>query len=138
MPAITIHEQTADDGTLIRTMLSSEDGRLALASGGESLALPAGALEAVMRRFGKPVALEVAPLLSAKTPETRELAIEERLALGDGRELVRFRFLHKYDVVARDYLALLVEGEEPVCELSTAVTAALDHLARRLRAVAAG
>lgn len=135
MPTILIHEQTSNDGTLVPTHLSCNEGELAIASGGEVLPIPSGALEAIMKRFGKPVDPEAAVSLQPGAPRARDLAVEERLAIGEGRELVRFRFLHRYDVVARDYLALLVAGEEPVCEMATTVTAALDHLARRLHAV---
>lgn len=132
MSTITIHEHTGDDGSLVRTLLSIEDERLVLTSGTESLVVPDGALPAIMRKFGKPLDPDVALALREGAPDQHELHVEERLALDGSRELVRFRFLHRYDVVARDYLAWMVAGEEPVCELSTAVTAALDHLARRL------
>lgn len=90
--------------------------------GGEALPLPEGAIAAVMKRFGKPLEAEGAP------------PPEETLELGEGRTLVRFRFLRRYDVIARDYLVYHAPGSEPLCEMATAVTAALDHLGRRLAA----
>ena len=93
-----------------------------LVVGREALPLPDGALDAVMRRFGK-------PLEGGQTPPA-----EETLDLGEGRTLVRFRFLRRYDVIARDYLVFSAPGGEPLCEMATAVTAALHHLARRLAA----
>lgn len=94
--------------------------QLSLAVGDEVLPLPDGALEAVMRRYGKP--------LEAKA---EEMMVDERLDLGDGSSLVRFRFMRRYDVIARDYLVLYRPDGEALCEMATSITAALDHLARR-------
>ena len=128
MPQIIIHETTDPEGELIRTRLANDEGRLALVVDDDDvLPLPEGAVEAVMKRYGKPMADPVDP----KT-------VAERLELAEGRALVRFRFMARYDVIARDYLALYAPGAEPVCELATSVTAALDHLARRYSATAAG
>jgi hypothetical protein len=123
VPEITIHESIDDAGAPIRTRLSFEDQSLALSVGEESFALPDGALEAVMKRYGK-------PLDAAES----EMMIDARLELGDGRALVRFRFMCRYDVIARDYLVLYAPGAEPLCEMATAVAAALEHLARRFSA----
>jgi len=129
VPEITIHETTDDAGALVRTCLHHEDGVFALrvGPGGEParevLPLPAGALDAVMKRYGKPL----------DAPE-QEMMVDERLELGDGAALVRFRFLRRYDVIARDYLVLYRQGAEPLCEMATSIAAALDHLARRLAA----
>ena len=120
MPEITIHETESPAGERVRTRLSYEEGRLAVAVGEKVMALPDGSLDAVMKRFGKPLAVE-----------EREMMVDERLDLGDGRSLVRFRFLARYDVIARDFLVLYAPDAEPLCELATSVTAALDHLARR-------
>jgi hypothetical protein len=123
MPEITIHETTNAAGALVRARLSFEDQRLVFSVGDESMALPEGALEAVMRRYGKP--LDAA---------ASEMMIDERLELGDGRALVRFRFMRRYDVIARDYLVLYGADGEALCEMATSITAALDHLARRFSA----
>lgn len=121
---ITIHESAGPSGVLVRTRLAYEDGRFAIAAGGDLLALPEGAVDAVMKRYGKPLALP-----------SEELHPLETLEIGGGRRLVRFRFMPRYDVIARDYIALIDAdpANEPVCELATAVTAALDHLARAAR-----
>ena len=87
--------------------------------GGEPRPLPDGAVAAVMRRFGKPLEMDAPPA-------------EETLDLGAGQTLARFRFLRRYDVIARDYLVYAAPGAEPLCEMATAVTGALEHLARRL------
>ncbi len=123
VPEITIHETTDDAGAPVRTRLSATEEGLVLSVGGEAMPLPQGALEAVMKRYGK--ALE-AP--------ASDMMIDERLELGDGRALVRFRFMRRYDVIARDYLVLYEGDLEPLCELATSITAALDHLARTFRA----
>ncbi len=105
------------------TQLTTEDGALVLVIGGARHPLPDGALPAVMRRFGKPLERDAPPA-------------EETLDLGDGETLARFRFLRRYDVIARDYLVYAAPEAEPLCEMATAVTAALEHLARRLAALA--
>lgn len=120
VPEITIHETTDASGAPVRTRLSREDGALSLAVGTELLPLPDGALEAVMKRYGKPL----------DAPES-EMMVDERLELDAGCALVRFRFMRRYDVIARDYLVLYRRDEEPLCEMATSITAALDHLARR-------
>lgn len=127
MPEITIHETTDDAGALVRTRLALEDGVFALTVGEEVLPLPEGALEAVMKRYGK----------ALDAPES-EMMVDERLELGDGAALVRFRFMRRYDVIARDYLVLHRPDAEPLCEMATAITAALEHLARRLALASAG
>jgi len=108
----------------VRTQLAAEDGALVLVVGGARLPLPDGALAAVMRRFGKPLETDAPPAA-------------ETLALGAGHTLARFRFLRRYDVIGRDYLVYAAPDAEPLCEMATAVTAALEHLARRLAALEA-
>lgn len=117
--SITIHERTTEQGSLVRTALRAQDGALSLVTGSQSAPLPEGAVEAVLARYGKPMALAES-----------EAAALESLDLGGGRRLIRFRFRPRFDVIARDYLALCVAGEDPVCELAVAVTGALEHLAR--------
>jgi hypothetical protein len=122
VPELTIHEADDGSGALVRTHLVSDGDDLELRVGDASSPLPAGALDAVMKRFGRPLAEDVPPE-----------HVAERLELTYGRALVRFRFRPRYDVIARDYLAYYAPGEEPVCELATAVSAALEHLARARR-----
>lgn len=127
MREITIHEATDPRGARVHTRLAAEPGQLVLKVASEVLPLPDGALEAVMRRYGKPLEKDVA-----------EASVVERLDLGDGRALVRFRFMARYDVIARDYLAFYTPEAEPACELATSVSAILDHLARSLAAASSG
>lgn len=112
-----IHESTRADGSLERISLSERDSILFLVDDDGEHALPEGALEAVMVRYAKP--LEV--------PMTN---VVDTLELSNGTKLTRFRHLATYDVIARDYIAYETPENEAVCELATAVTAALSHLAR--------
>jgi hypothetical protein len=124
VPEITINESIDERGDLLRTRLVNEGGGLALRVGEDLLRLPEGALEAVMKHYGKPLAEPV---------DDRHLV--ERLELDERSSLVRFRFMPRYDVIARDYLVLYVPDAEPLCELATAVSGALDHLAKRFSAI---
>jgi len=119
--SITIHERTTEQGGLEQTLLRADEAGLALITGAQAAPLPEGALEAVLARYGKPLAFAES-----------DVAIEESLELGPGRRLIRFRFRPRFDVIARDYLALCVPGEDPICELAVTVTGALEHLARSL------
>jgi hypothetical protein len=117
MNEIVIHESTREDGSLGRIYLRAHDDILFLVDDAGEHPLPNGALEVVMRRYAKPL----------ESPITN---IVETLELSNGTKLTRFRFLAIYDVIARDYIAYETLENEPICELATAVTAALSHLAR--------
>jgi hypothetical protein len=112
-----IHEATNENGSLEKIYLREHDGILFLVDDAGEHALPERALEAVMRRYAKPL----------ESPMTN---IVDTLELASGAKLTRFRFLAIYDVIARDYIAYETPENEPICELATAVTAALSHLAR--------
>ncbi len=121
---LKIHEVTRDDGGLSPVhLVVAGDGAMSLASDDdrEASALPEGALEAVMRRYGAP--LED----GAKT--TTVAAIDLR----DGRSLRHVRHLARFDVIARDYLVYEAPDREPLCAMATTVAGALDHLARSLQ-----
>jgi hypothetical protein len=107
VPEITIHETTDATGAPVRTRLLLDEGALSLDVGSVLLPLPDGALEAVMKRYGK----------ALDAPES-EMMVDERLELGEGSYLVLYR-----------------PNEEPLCEMATSITAALDHLARRFASV---
>lgn len=112
-----IHEVTKENGSLEKIFLSERDTTLFLVDDSGEHALPEGALDAVMRRYAKPL----------ESPMTN---IVDELVLASGAKLTRFRFLAIYDVIARDYIAYETPKNEAICELATAVTAALSHLAR--------
>ncbi len=114
-----IHETFRADGSAVSTRLVFEAGVLAIVEeGSPSLALPDGALEAVMKRYGRP--------LDAGEPVT-EVAL---LVLGDGRTLRHVRHLARWDVIARDWLVFEAPGAEALCAMATTVAGALAHLAR--------
>lgn len=86
------------------------------------VAVPWAVLCAVFARYGR-----------EKAPEVRLADDAPRLPLGDGRALVHLRHRARYDVIARDFLVLERPGEPPLVELSTAIAAALVHLAEATR-----
>ena len=114
---LLVFERVTDDGSAERTYLVRDDEGVVLETGGAGARLPPGAVEAVMRRYGRPLDDSVA-LSGAAMP------------LGDGRRIVHLRYRPRYDVIAKDYLVLELPSEAPLAELSTSVVAALTHLAR--------
>ncbi len=115
---LKIHETTSADGSLSPTFLAVEAGVVSITSAEETLALPEGAVDAVMARFGKPL-------------EASERVVDVgSLGLGAGRVLRHIRHLARYDVIARDYLVYEATGHEPICALATTVAGALAHLGR--------
>ncbi|MBX3230887.1 MAG: hypothetical protein KIT84_40595 [Labilithrix sp.] len=110
--ALKIHETTEDDGSLAPIALEQDDDALVLVKGGKRLALPNGALAAVMRRLGR----ELDP--GARVFEVARLETNEGV-------LRHVRHLDAFDVIARDWLVL---GDR--CALATTAAGALEHLAR--------
>lgn len=119
MNELFLDEHTLGDGSLGRTVLRlEEDDALALERDGARLGLlPEGAVEAVMERFGGPLADDVSP----STPG---------LELGGGASLHPLRHLARYDVIARDYVVLVRPGTDARVLLATTLAGALEHLAR--------
>jgi hypothetical protein len=115
--SLLLHESPRADGSFERVLLEHGDDGLAIKDDAGAHPLPDGALAAVMRRYGKP--------LEGELPKS-----EETLSVGDGQRLVRFRHKSMFDVIGKDYIAYESRGEETLCELATAVTAALAHLAK--------
>lgn len=115
---LKIHELILTSGELSGVFLKLEGERLLLVSDEGSLALPAGALPAVMRRYGAPFDPD------AQSEEQAELE------LPGAARLQHVRHLAGYDVVARDYLVYREPGLEPLCVMATTVAGALRHLAR--------
>jgi hypothetical protein len=115
---LLIDERLDAEGETRRTYLgAAAGGRLVLGEDGRELAaLPAAAVIAVMRRYGR--ALE---------PDLRPEG--DPLALGGGAELSRLRFRARVDADVRDYLVLSEPGCEPIAALGRPVAAALRHLA---------
>ena len=115
---LTIHEWHEADGARRTVRLAERDGALAVQVGDAPPVLLAMAvLERVMRRYGKPLADEVA-LDGA------------RLDLSDASSLTLLRHRARYDVIARDFLVWTPPTGEPLAELAVAISGALVHLAR--------
>lgn len=116
---LKIHELSSDGGELVGVYLRvAADGTLLLVEADGALALPAGALEKVLARYGAPF------------DDQARITLVAELQLSDGRSLRQVRHLAGYDVVPRDYLVLDLGDGEPMCSLGAPVAAALRHLAR--------
>jgi len=115
---LKIHETTKPDGELAPIFLVLEDGVLAITSDEGTFALPEGALDAVMTRFGGPL------------EPSEQLMPVATLDLGSGKALRHVRHLARYDVIARDYIVYETPDREPVCALATTLAGALGHLGR--------
>jgi hypothetical protein len=113
---LKIHELILPSGELSSVFLRREADRLSLASDEGELRLPAGALRAVMLRYGAPFD----PLAMSHSQGTLELSA--------GASLRHVRHLAGYDVIARDYLVYSEPGLEPVCAMATNVAGALRYL----------
>ncbi|MEZ4263832.1 MAG: hypothetical protein R3B36_32365 [Polyangiaceae bacterium] len=118
---LTVHEITRDDGSLSPVGLRVEGEALCIVEEDDGLPLPDGALESVMKRFGGPI------------DDRARLHEVGALALPGGAALKRMRHKGFYDVIAKDYLVLEVDGQEPLCALATTVAGALSHVAHAYR-----
>jgi hypothetical protein len=125
---LIIHERVLTDGKSERTWLEVEGGRLSLGSdgaingdaghaGANQAIVELGVLDAVMKRYGRPLAEDI-------------IASGPTLELEGGRTLSLLRHRARYDVIAKDFLVYQVPGHEPVAELAASVTAALTYLVR--------
>lgn len=116
---LKIHETTRADGSLGDIALRRHpEGDLAIVIEGSELALPEGAVDAVMKKFGAPI---------EPSEKVGEVAAMD---LGEGATLRHVRHLARYDVIARDWLVYERPGAEALCAMATTVAGALEHLAR--------
>jgi hypothetical protein len=115
---LKIHELILPSGELSGVFLARAGEQLLLVSDEGELPLPAGALPAVMRRYGSPF-----------DPEAQS-QVQGELALPGDARLQHVRHLAGYDVIARDYLVYTEPEVEPVCVMATTVAGALRHLAQ--------
>jgi hypothetical protein len=115
---LKIDEAYTAEGEIAAVCLRLDAGEPSLTVGTEELALPAGAIDAVMVRYGAPI------------DEGERLTPVSDLDLGGGRTLRHVRHLGRYDVIARDYLVYEAPGQEPICALAISVTGPLIHLAK--------
>ena len=116
---ILIDEHIRADGVLVRTHLDRDGDHVVVIGDDCRGRLSIGALDKVMRRYGRPL-------------EDGVTADGKVLDLGGGRALTAFRFKAVVDADARDYLAWSTPGEETVAALSNGVAAALRYLVLRL------
>jgi hypothetical protein len=121
---LLLHERTREDGSIEQTFFERDgDGGLALRVEGQTpQPVPIELLIAVMKRYGHPL-----------DPAVTMGPDAERIALAEGREVVHFRHLARYDVIARDWIVLVEPGAEPLAELANGVHAALVHLLAAMR-----
>jgi hypothetical protein len=123
---LKIHEVTRADGELEGVYLrrAGDGGEgLEIVDQSGAMALPQGALEIVMTRYGAPY-----------DDQARVTAVAD-LELGQGGKLRHVRHLAGYDVVQRDYLVLERPGDESLCAPGATVAGALQHLARAAAAL---
>jgi hypothetical protein len=122
---LLLHERTRPDGALEKTWLEVKEGVLVFhVEGASKTEVPIALLDAVMHRYGRPLAEDV-PLDGPRL----EVA---------GRALSVLRYRPRYDVIARDYLVYAAADKPPMAELATAVTAALAYLLERVAAAGGG
>jgi hypothetical protein len=115
---LLLHERTLPDGALEKTWLEVEEGVLVFhVEGASKTEVPIALLDAVMERYGRPLADDVP--LDGPCLEVAD------------RALSVLRYRPRYDVIARDYLVYGAADKPPVAELATAVTAALAYLLER-------
>lgn len=115
---LKIHEATTADGGLAAVHLRVVDGDLEIVTDDGAFALPDGALERVMTRYGAPM------------EEGEKLVEVAALDVGGGARLRHVRHLARFDVIAKDWLVYERDGAEALCALANTVAGALVHLAR--------
>jgi len=113
-----IHEFSSPSGSLSSVYLQSDGDELVIVSEEGSWPLPAGALAAVLTRYGAPFDADA------------QTSLIGSLELSPGERLRHVRHLAGYDVIARDYLVYERADDEARCALAAPVTAALLHLGR--------
>lgn len=115
---LLVHERALAGGGTERTWLELADGKLFLRCEGRAPAsVELHLLDAVMKRYGKPLADDIVDSGPA-------------LELEGGRTLSLLRHRARYDVIAKDFLVYRTVDQEPVAELAASVTAALAYLVR--------
>lgn len=118
MLTIDEHIGSAGENVATRLQVIEETGAVRITIEDQIVGeIPTTAVVHVMNRYAK----ELAEGIVLDGPQ---------VALAEGVALHMFRHRARYDVIARDFLVLTREGEEPIAELSTSIAAALIHLAR--------
>ena len=113
---LVLHETMLPGGAFEKTWLEVVDGALVMrVEGGSAVEVPVPIFEAVMQRYGRPLAEGIDP-------------VGPTVELPGGQVLCLFRHRARYDVTARDFLVYRAPGREPLAELATSVSAALTYL----------
>ncbi|HUQ01944.1 MAG TPA: hypothetical protein VM261_05575 [Kofleriaceae bacterium] len=121
---LLVDEHIQADSTVVRTHLRVDGDHVHVdVEGGTSGTLSASAIMHVIRRYARPLDPEVAALV-ADAP---------RIALPGGAAIALLHWRAAVDAAGRDWLVLLVPGDEPQAALSGGVAAALRYLVLRLQ-----
>src|SRR5688500_14842533 len=97
---LKVYETSAPNGELTSLFLDCASGVLEVVASDGTFAVPDGALEIVMARYGAP--------FDAEARISRVATLE----LPNGRALHHVRHLAGYDVIARDYLLYETPNQE--------------------------
>jgi hypothetical protein len=122
---VLLHETFLDDGALWRATLDCDGTRCFCETEDERVEFPEAWLHQVFARYAKALESAVAHPIEA-------------LRLPSGARLVRFRFLPRYEVIAKDYLALEDDQNAPVGELAVTLARPLLHLCGLASGLAGG
>jgi hypothetical protein len=115
---LILHESVLEGGASEKTWLEVVEGALVMrVERGLSVEVPLAIFEAVMQRYGRPLAEGIDP-------------VGPTLELPGGEVLCLFRHRARYDVIAKDFLVYRALGREPLAELAASVSAALAYLVR--------
>ena len=119
---LLIDEHIKADGATVRTRLGADGEHVRIESDdGITGKLSIGALEKVMRRYGRALAPEI-------------VVAGDSVDFGGGRVLTHLKFRAKVDAISRDWLVWSDGGGgEPIAALSNGVAAALRYLVLALR-----
>jgi hypothetical protein len=113
---LRLFETWSRDGRKLETYLRIRNGLIEFDEPEQTTEMPLRVLEAVFRRYGRPLELEIAP-------------VGPRLQLSDSVTIMHFRYLARFDVIAKDYLVWIYQERETLAELATGIVAALSHIA---------
>lgn len=129
---LCLYEQRDAAGGVHPTWLLEDGGALALESPDTARALPLSpaALEAVFRRYARPLGVAAPPV------QPDDQRIDVTLPSGRAAMVRAFSFRGWGSVLPEDYVLLAVDGEEPLAAPAPLVSAALAALARAADAAA--
>jgi hypothetical protein len=118
---LKIHETFGNGEIAEASYLKMEDGELCLMLPASEVVIPISIVVRTFERFGKALDPDIG------------LNAETSLEIGEGMTVYALRHLARFDVIAKDYLVLAREGQEPLAELAVSIYGALVHLTRDAR-----